>query len=185
MATSVTVQNISTTVQQKWGWFVVLGIIFLIGGFCAIAMPLVSSIAVGIFLALVLVVAGIFQIWQSFSVQSWTGFLWQLIIGIVMLLGGIAIYMSPATGSIALTLVIAGVFIAKGVFQIILGLRLRPHDGWGWILAAGIIALLAGIMILTNYPFSGLWVPGTLAGISLLFTGWSYIALGLAAKRIA
>jgi len=40
-------------------------------------------------------------------------------------------------------------------------------------------------MILTNYPFSGLWVPGTLAGISLIFTGWSYIALGLAAKRIA
>ncbi len=182
---NVTVRNISTTVQQKWGWFIALGIVFLIGGFFAIAMPLVSSLAVGIFLAAVLVVAGVVQIWQSFSVQSWTGFLWQLIIGIVMLLGGIAIYMSPATGSVALTLVIAAVFIAKGIFQIILGFRIRPHDGWGWIAAAGVIALIAGVMILTNYPFSGLWVPGTLAGISLIFTGWSYIALGLAAKRIA
>jgi len=184
MATA-TYKSISQTVQEKWGWFMLLGVVFLIGGVFAIAMPLVSSIAVGIFLAAVLVVAGIFQIFQAFSVQSWTGFIWQLLIGIIMLLGGIAIYMSPATGSIALTLVIAAVFIAKGIFQIVLGFRLRPQDGWGWILTAGIIALAAGIMIVSNYPFSGLWVPGTLAGISLIFTGWSYIALGLAAKRLA
>ena len=184
MATA-TYKSISQTVQEKWGWFMLLGVVFLIGGVFAIAMPLVSSIAVGIFLAAVLIVAGIFQVFQAFSVQSWTGFIWQLLIGIIMLLGGIAIYMSPATGSIALTLVIAAVFIAKGVFQIVLGFRLRPQDGWGWILTAGIIALAAGIMIVSNYPFSGLWVPGTLAGISLIFTGWSYIALGLAAKRLA
>lgn len=178
-------EGISATVQEKWGWFFALGIVFIIGGIFAIAMPLVSSIAVSIFLAAVLVVAGVVQIWQSFGVKSWTGFIWQLIIGIVMLLGGIAIYTQPATGSFALTLIIAAVFIAKGVFQIVLSFRLRPMDGWGWILAAGIIALLAGLMIVSNFPFSGLWVPGTLAGISLIFTGWSYIALGLAAKRLA
>lgn len=184
MATA-TYKSISQTVQEKWGWFLVLGIVFIIGGIFAIAMPLVSSIAVSIFLAAVLVVAGIFQIWQSFSIQSWTGFIWQLLIGIILLIGGIAIYASPTTGSIALTLVIAAVFIAKGVFQIMLGFRLRPHDGWGWILAAGIIALLVGIEILIQWPFSAFWVPGVLVGISLIFTGWSYIALGLAAKRIA
>lgn len=182
---AATYRSISETVQEKWGWFLLLGVVFIIGGVFAIAMPLVSSIAVSIFLAAVLVVAGIFQIWQSFGLKSWSGFIWQLVIGVVMVLGGIAIYTQPATGSFALTILIAAVFIAKGIFQIVLSFRLRPHDGWGWILAAGIIALLAGIMIVTNFPFSGLWVPGTLAGISLLFTGWSYIALGLAAKRIA
>ena len=178
-------RSISDTVQAKWGWFLALGIIFIIGGVFAIMQPLISSIALSILLAAALVVAGVFQIWGAFSVQSWTGFLWQLIIGIILLLGGIAIYASPTTGSIALTLVIAAVFIAKGVFQVILGFRLRPIDGWGWILTAGIIALIVGIMILADISFSGLLVPGTLAGISLIFTGWSYIALGLAAKRIA
>lgn len=178
-------ESISATVQEKWGWFLALGIVFIIGGIFAIAMPLVSSIAVSIFLAAVLIVAGVMQVWQAFGVKSWTGFIWQLIIGIVLVLGGIAIYSQPAAGSFALTLIIAAVFIAKGVFQIILGFRLRPIDGWGWILAAGVIALLAGLMIVTNFPFSGLWVPGTLAGISLIFTGWSYIALGMAAKRLA
>lgn len=182
---AASIKSISETVRDKWMWFLVLGIVFIIGGICAIAMPLISSLAVGIFLAAVLVVAGIFQIWGAFSVQSWTGFMWQLIIGIVLLIGGIAIYWSPATGSFALTIVIAAVFIAKGVFQIMLGLRLRPQDGWGWILAAGIIALAAGLMIASNITLAGLLVPGTLVGISLLFTGWSYIALALAAKRVA
>lgn len=176
--------SISATVLQKWGWFIALGVVFLIGGIFAIAMPLVSSIAVGIFLAAILVIAGVIQILQAFRVQSWSGFIWQLLIGVIVLIGGIAIYASPVSGSFALTLVIAAVFIAKGIFQIVLGFRLRPQDGWGWILAAGVIAFLAGLMILSNYPFSGLWVPGTLAGISLIFTGWSYIAVGLAARRL-
>lgn len=185
MATNIAVNNITTTVREKWGWFLLLGIVFIVGGVFAIATPLVSSLALGILLAIVLVIAGIFQIVQSFGVKSWTGFLWQLLMGIVMLVGGIAIYESPVFGSLALTVLIGAVFIAKGIFQVLLGLRIRPNDGWGWVLAAGIIALLAGVMILSSYPFSGLWVPGTLAGISLLFTGWSYIALALAARRLA
>jgi uncharacterized membrane protein HdeD (DUF308 family) len=181
----VTSNSISATLVQKWGWFLALGVVFLIGGIFAITMPLVSSLAVGVFLAAVLVIAGVVQIVQAFRVQSWSGFIWQLLIGVIVLVGGIAIYASPISGSFALTLVIAAVFIAKGIFQIVLGFRLRPNDGWGWILAAGIIALIAGIMILSQYPFSGLWVPGTLAGISLIFTGWSYIAVSLAARRLA
>lgn len=176
-------KSFSAAVREKWGWFLFLGIVFLIGGVCAIGMPLVSSVAVTIFLAVVLVIAGVFQIFQAFSVQGWGGFLWQLVVGIVVLIGGIAIYMSPVFGSFALTLVIASVFLAKGIFQIALSFRIKPLDGWGWILAAGIIAFLAGFFILMQYPTSGLWVPGTLAGISLIFTGWSYIALSLAAKR--
>lgn len=176
--------SFSTTVRKKWGWFLLLGIVFVVGGVFAIAMPLISSVTVAIFIAIVLVIAGIFQIFQAFSVQGWGGFLWQLVVGIVMLIGGIAIYMMPVTGAVFVTFIIAAVFLAKGIFQIALSFRVRPMDGWGWILAAGIIAFLAGLFILLQYPFSGLWVPGTLAGISLLFTGWSYIALALAARRI-
>jgi uncharacterized membrane protein HdeD (DUF308 family) len=176
-------KSFSAVVRDKWGWFLFLGVIFLIGGFFAIALPLISSVTITILLAIVLVIAGVFQIFQAFSVQGWGGFLWQLVVGIVVLIGGIAIYMSPVFGSFALTLVIAAVFLAKGVFQIALSFRIKPLDGWVWILAAGVVAFLAGFFILVQYPSSGLWVPGTLAGISLIFTGWSYIALALAAKR--
>ena len=40
-------------------------------------------------------------------------------------------------------------------------------------------------MILTDFPFSGVYALGILAGISLMFTGWAYVALALAARRVA
>jgi uncharacterized membrane protein HdeD (DUF308 family) len=72
----------------------------------------------------------------------------------------------------------------KGIFQIILGFRLRPHDGWGWIVASGVIALIVGILIYIQWPMSSGYAIGTLAGISLAFTGWSYVAIALAARRL-
>ena len=76
-------------------------------------------------------------------------------------------------------------FIAKGVFQLVLGFRLRPHDGWGWIVTSGVIAILVGLMIWVQWPMSTAYALGTLAGISLAFTGWSYVMIALAARRIA
>jgi uncharacterized membrane protein HdeD (DUF308 family) len=77
------------------------------------------------------------------------------------------------------------VFIAKGVVQLILGFRFRPNANWGWIVAAGVVAVILGLMILAQWPFSSVWVLGTLAGISLIFSGWSYIMIAMAARRMA
>ena len=67
--------------------------------------------------------------------------------------------------------------------QLILGFSLRPHAAWGWIVAAGALAIVVGVMILASWPSSAAWVLGTLAGISLIFSGWSYIMIALAARR--
>jgi uncharacterized membrane protein HdeD (DUF308 family) len=60
---------------------------------------------------------------------------------------------------------------------------MRPHEGWGWIIAAGVIALIVGVLIFIHWPSSSLVVLGTLAGISLIMTGWSYLMIALAARR--
>ena len=73
-------------------------------------------------------------------------------------------------------------FIAKGVFQLVLGFRLRPHDGWPGSSPPASSPILVGLMIWAQWPFSGLYVLGVLAGISLTFTGWSYMMIGLAAR---
>lgn len=169
--------------QANWGWFLTLGIVFLIGGVLAIAMPLASTTAFSFVLAVVLVVIGAIQIFNSFRVQSWIGFAAQLAGGIILLLGGLAIWLQPYVGTLALTLVVAAIFLAKGVAEIIMALRIRPHLGWAWILAAGIIALLVGLMILLRWPDSSLYTLGILAGVSLLFTGWSYLMMAFLLRR--
>jgi uncharacterized membrane protein HdeD (DUF308 family) len=59
----------------------------------------------------------------------------------------------------------------------------RPHQGWGWLLAAGIITILLGLMIAMGWPVNSLWVLGLFLAIDLVFQGWSFIAIGLALKR--
>jgi uncharacterized membrane protein HdeD (DUF308 family) len=69
---------------------------------------------------------------------------------------------------------------------------IREH--WGWFLALGIIFILGGIfaiaapfvglIIIIQWPVSTAYALGYLAGISLIFSGWSYVMMSLAAKRI-
>jgi uncharacterized membrane protein HdeD (DUF308 family) len=50
---------------------------------------------------------------------------------------------------------------------------------WGWHALNGLITLLLGILVLAQWPVSGLWVIGMFVGIALIFNGASWIALAL------
>jgi uncharacterized membrane protein HdeD (DUF308 family) len=176
--------GLGDTIRKQWGWLLALGILFIVGGVFAFISPFLAGLVVTIVVAVVVFITGIAQIIQAWRMKSWAGFLWQLVIGVVLVIGGIAIYFNPVVGTLTLTLFAAAMFIAKGVFQLVLGFRLRPHAGWGWIVASGVIAIIVGLLIYIQWPMSAAYALGTLAGISLTFTGWSYIALALAARRL-
>src|SRR5262245_22486484 len=121
---AMTPASISEAVRTSWGWFLALGIAFIIGGLCAFLAPFVATLIVTGVVAGVLVIIGVLTIIQAWSVKSWTGFLWELVIGLALLLGGIAIYVNPIAGAFALTVFVAASFLAKGIFQIMLGFRI-------------------------------------------------------------
>jgi uncharacterized membrane protein HdeD (DUF308 family) len=56
--------------------------------------------------------------------------------------------------------------------------------GWGWQLADGIITLALGVLVLAQWPVSGLWVIGLLIGIDLIFYGGAWIALALGLRSM-
>jgi uncharacterized membrane protein HdeD (DUF308 family) len=172
-------------IRQHSGWFIAIGIVFLIGGIAAIAMPLIASITVALVVGWALIFVGVLELVHAWGVRSWGGFVWQLIIGLIVLVGGIAMLNNPIVAAVTLTLLLGAIFIAKGVVQLILGFSFRPHAAWGWIVAAGVLAVIVGLMILASWPSSAAWVLGTLAGVSLIFSGWSYIMIALAARRAA
>ena len=177
-----TSSEIAETLRDNWVWFLILGIVLIIVGAFAIAAPLASSIAVTLVLAIALIVGGAAQAIQAFRVQSSGAFIWHLLVAIAAILGGIAIYIHPLIGTLALTLVIATVFLMQGIFQLLLALNLRRHKGWLWLLASGGVSILVAVMIFNGFPGSAAFVLGILAGISIAFNGWSYIAIALAAK---
>ncbi len=165
------------------GWFVAFGILFIVGGILAIAAPIFASVFVAIMVGVSLAVAGAFQAFHAFQVKEWGTFLWQFLVGAIVLVGGGLIAFNPIAGAITLTWVFAVVWIAKGIMQIMFAWRIRPMPAWAWIFGAGVVAIVVGVLVLVKWPNSGLLVPGTLLGISLLFTGWSYLLLGFAGRR--
>lgn len=176
--------NAIESLREHWGWFLALGIVFILGGIFAIAAPFVAGLTVTIIFSIVLVWLGVMQIIQAFSTKSWSGFIWELLIGIILLVGGIATWIDPVVGALSLTLVVGAVFLVKGIIQIIMSLQMRSHPGWWWMLVAGILSVVVGLIILIQWPVSTGYALGYLAGISLVFSGWSYVMLSLAARRI-
>ena len=106
-------------------------------------------------------------------------------LGALTLVAGGYLVARPGMGLATLTLVLAAYLFVEGVFEIIYAFRLRPIKGWVWTLFSGIAALALGFMIWRQFPVSGMWAVGTLAGIHLIFAGSAMASLSRAARRDA
>lgn len=170
-------------IAEKWGWFLALGIVLILAGLAAIAFPLLGTIAVKILLGWLFLVGGVLMIMHAFQAPGWQGFLWELLVGILYAVAGAYLAFFPLTGLLTLAILLAVMFIIEGVFEVMQAFRVRPHEGWGFLLLSGIAALAVGVLITLSLPSSAEWALGLLAGINLLFSGWSYVFLALAGRR--
>lgn len=170
-------------IQKNWGWFLALGIVFVLAGLAAIAFPLLSTIAAKVALGWIFLAGGVLMILHAFSASGWRGFLLGLLIGILYVVAGGWLAFFPFTGIITLTILLAALFLAEGVLEVIMAFRVRPHEGWFWLLLSGLVAAAVGVMIAMGLPSSATWAIGLLTGINLLMTGASFIALALAGRR--
>jgi uncharacterized membrane protein HdeD (DUF308 family) len=171
--------EVETQIAEHWVWYLILGVVLLLGGMAAIAFPFLSTIAAKLALGWIFLFAGVMTVVHGFSAGNWRGFLWNLLIGILYVVAGGYLVFFPLAGIVTLTMLVAILLIADGVLEIIMAYRLRPHSGWGWVLASGVAALIAGVLIASQLPSSAVWVIGVLVGIKMIIAGWSYIALAL------
>ena len=152
-------------------------------GAAAIAMPLLAALAVELLLGWLLVIGGIAQAFHAFGQKQWGGFLWQLLMGVLYLVVGGMLLIEPLRGVLTLTFLLAVFFVVEGILRIILSLRLRPVQNWGWMLVSGLVTLVLGALIWANWPSAAVWAIGMLVGIDMIFGGWSLIMLASAARK--
>src|SRR5262245_41833967 len=170
-------------IADNWGWFLTVGIILLLAGIAAIAFPLFSTIAAKIMLGWIFLVSGALLVIHAFSIQQWRAFLLSLLLGVLYVVAGGWLAFFPFAGIITLTILLAALFLAEGILEVILALRVRPHEGWGWLLLSGLVAVAVGVLIAAELPSSAAWAIGLLTGINLLSSGASFVALALAGRR--
>jgi uncharacterized membrane protein HdeD (DUF308 family) len=168
--------------QKNRGWFLALGILLIIGGTLAIIYDVAATLISVIFFGWLLIIVGAFEAIQSFWQPRWGGFFLHLIVGILAVVVGYHLLSAPLAGALVLTLVMAIYFMVIGIVRAITAIAMR-FPGWGWVLLSGVITFILGILIRSQWPATGLWVIGLFIGIDLIFSGWAYVMLSLAAGR--
>ncbi len=163
---------------KSWWLYLLLGIVLLIGGVFVLGDVVLASVISTIFIAWALVFVGGFQIVHAFSAVGWKGFVLDLLLGALYIAAGAILLTNPLAGTIKLTLIIGIIWIISGLFRIALSTVLWREAGWS-LLLSGIIGALAGGVILSEWPQSGLWVLGLCLGIDLIFHGFAWISYSL------
>ncbi|WP_407178797.1 HdeD family acid-resistance protein [Bradyrhizobium sp. STM 3562] len=169
-------------ISGKWGWFVVLGVGDLILGGIASTNLMLANLASVLFIGAAVLVSGLFQIVHAFTARGLGSFLFWLLSGLVYAAAGAIILYDPVLASVELSL-LAGVFmVVAGVMRAWAGLRSRPAAGWRWIVAAGVLTLCVGAILIAAWPSIGLWFLGAMLVVDLIFQGWGFLAFGIALK---
>jgi uncharacterized membrane protein HdeD (DUF308 family) len=165
------------------GWVIGVGWLVLIAGILSVLAPLESAIAITVVVGVLLIIRGVSELAFVFRAGA-MGHGWMMAItGAIATLIGVLFVAQPLRGVIAITLLIAAYFVAVGILAIVFAFRLRPHSGWGWMLANGIITLVLGALIWQQWPLSGTWAIGVLFGVQLISSGIALITIGSALKR--
>jgi uncharacterized membrane protein HdeD (DUF308 family) len=69
--------------------------------------------------------------------------------------------------------------------RIILAFSMKEGTPWIWVVLSGVVTLLLGLMILTRWPVSSLYVLGLFLGIDLVIAGAGWIGIGLGLRKRA
>lgn len=169
--------------RDKWGWFVALGVLLLILGGIAFANLLVATVASVLFVGSMMLVGGIVEIVHAFGVRTWERFFFWFLSGLLYAVAGILAFANPLLASSVLTILLAIALAASGGFRIAFAMNHKDAKNWGWIVAAGAVSVLAGLLIALGWPVNSLWVLGMFLAVDLVMQGWALIAVGLALKR--
>jgi uncharacterized membrane protein HdeD (DUF308 family) len=172
----------ATALGHRWGWLLALGIVQIIAGWIAIAIPVVASFAAVAIFGAVLLVTAIFQLIHAFRVRAWPRSAWYGLGGVFYAIAGLLVAINPISGALTLAVIIAILFIADGVLRVAFGTSVRPISGWGWLVAAGLCSIVVGVFLLIGWPATALWVTGLLLGVNLVFTGSMNVVLALVSR---
>jgi uncharacterized membrane protein HdeD (DUF308 family) len=166
--------------EKKFLW---LGIFFIILGCVAVGTAVLTTLISIVLLGMIFAVGGILMLIDSFSFwHKKSGYFVHLLISLLYFGIGASLIIYPAAGSISLTLILGIFYIISGVFRISFASAVQtPHWGWAWF--NGFISVLIGLLILTSWPASGLFVIGLFVGIDFIFAGWAYVMASLGARR--
>jgi len=163
--------------------FLIEGIILVVLGLLAVAVPMVASLAVTILFGWLFLISGIVGLITTFVMRQAPGFWWSLLSGVLGVVVGGWLLVEPVQGLVSLTYLLIAFFIVEGIATIMFALEHRAalSGRWAWMLVSGVVDLFLAAVILAGLPGTVAWALGLIVGINMVFGGASMIGMALAA----
>jgi len=171
--------------KKNAGWLVALGVLTVITGVLAMGSPLISGMSVSVLVGITMAIAGVARTIGAFRAGSFGQGALAFVGGILTFAAGVILAARPGIGLATLTLVLGGYLLVDGISGALLAFHVRPEKGWGWMLFSAAMGVVLGILLLKEWPLSGVWAIGTLVGINLVFAGFTFISVGSTARSLA
>jgi uncharacterized membrane protein HdeD (DUF308 family) len=173
----------SETLAARWRWIVAVGAVLSLCGLIALGSVIAATVASVLFVGVMMIVAGTYEVIHAFAVKSWGRFALWALLGLVYSCAGIATVMNPLLGAGVFTLLIGAGLVASGLLRLVLAIELRDRPHWGWAAVSGCITTLLGGVILFQWPASSFYTLGIFMGLDLVFAGSSWLAIGFALRH--
>ncbi len=164
------------TVRKHSWWYLLQGGLMVLAGILALVFPLLSAVAVAVFLGWILIISGVVQGFGLIGAARVPHFWLQLVSVVLSVIIGLLFVLNPAVAVEVLILLLIVFFMVEGISKVIFSLTVRPLPHWYWVLASGLLGIVLSIVLLLN-PTMALWVLGLFVGLQLIGEGVSLGAM--------
>lgn len=164
-----------------WGWWLLLlvGLLSVAAGVIILLKPSGSLTVLAVIAGIFLLLDGVIELGSSFM-RSTRNRGVVAVLGVLTAVIGVLLIRHPIGSVTAIALLIGIWLIAIGVIRIVASFDEPEHRGWR--LLAGVIALVAGIVIVA-VPNIGFATLAILVGIGFIVNGVGAVGLGWAMRE--
>ncbi len=172
---------------KHWWISLLVGILALILAVWALVTP-IETLTVMIYVFIIMFfISGISDIgFAMVNRNAMRGWGWGLMNGILEVIFGIILLIIPATLLTTILLYLIGFWVLfRSVWSVgeAIELQIIGIRGWGWLLALGILGIIASIIFIISPVFAGIFVVA-LISLALMFYGIFRIYLAFGLRRI-
>lgn len=148
-------------------WHLLAGILMVVLGGYVWFNPVISLVALSLYIGAALIIIGAGYIGSSLNVDSG----WFMFVGLIDILIGVILVANIGVTAVTLPIIFALWCIAVGVAQLVSAYHQGRSDlPWGWSFSLGILGIVFGFLIL-RYPGIGAVTISTLLGLYIVLYG--------------
>jgi len=168
---------------KNYGFLLAVGSINVLFGIMALFAPIAASMVILGFLSFTMILLGVVNMGEGFSVKYHRGP--AVVGGFILVVLGFLMVTNAVSSLMVMTVAVALMYLCAGIYRAFLARKNPDMQGSKAVLISGIVAIIVSVIIIATIPFSSRITLGLLLGFNWIAYGGQRIALGLIGRETA